>query len=240
MHDMNKFCLILFLGFGLNCITNHSFGQQITIAEGARLTVSESASLTLNELTFTPSVTLMFSGDRQIKPVEGMLVANGIDKYYDLSKLLVAYQGTLSFHYQEDELKGIAEEDLHLYLKNENDIWQVYQPQIDADRNTLSYTFADPRSFSQVSLADHEVVTSIDHEESIKIVAFPNTVKETLHLQSTESILSIQLLRADGSLSAVMDGSNRIDLSQYPSWTYLINLRLVNDETKTIKIIKKN
>jgi hypothetical protein len=158
---------------------------------------------------------------------------------YSSTALLSGFTGTLTFSFLEGELNGIAEGDLVLELQADDDSWTSYNGTVNETNNTVNYTFSEAVSFKAVTASAAGATLTIEDlsPAASSIYIFPNPTANRVYIQA-ENVLQAELFDLRGRKIKTTN-QKQIDLSDITSGTFILKVTTDNNNTKSIKIIKK-
>jgi hypothetical protein len=193
-------------------------------------------------LEIAPDDTYVISGDNAISRASTPISSgsnSSVSRVYSSTALLSGFTGTLTFSFLEGELNGIAEGDLVLELQADDDSWTSYNGTVNETNNTVNYTFSEAVSFKAVTASAAGATLTIEDlsPAASSIYIFPNPTANRVYIQA-ENVLQAELFDLRGRKIKTTN-QKQIDLSDITSGTFILKVTTDNNNTKSIKIIKK-
>ena len=235
---MKLFLLSFFVITGL-----HSFGQELSVDAGGSITFDVGSSINLVGLELIPSAEFVIGGENAVALSSTPINIDGddsISQVYQNLNALNNFEGTLIFHYKDENVIGVDESGLILEIEDPSNIWQTYNATLDTDLNTLTYNFTGPISFLTVT-ALSSIPLSIEDDLGLlkEISIYPNPVESTLYISNSEKPLSFELYNMLGEL-LLKTTQNTLDFSPLSNSVYFLKITdISSSKTTTVKIIKK-
>jgi hypothetical protein len=234
-----KKCLLTLLGL---FVSPFIFSQILTVNSGSSVSVASGSSVTLGGLEIAPDDTYVISGDNAISRASTPISSgsnSSVSRVYSSTALLSGFTGTLTFSFLEGELNGIAEGDLVLELQADDDSWTSYNGTVNETNNTVNYTFSEAVSFKAVTASAAGATLTIEDlsPAASSIYIFPNPTANRVYIQA-ENVLQAELFDLRGRKIKTTN-QKQIDLSDITSGTFILKVTTDNNNTKSIKIIKK-
>jgi hypothetical protein len=231
--------LLLLLGL---FVSPFIFSQILTVNSGSSVSVASGSSVTLGGLEIAPDDTYVISGDNAISRASTPISSgsnSSVSRVYSSTALLSGFTGTLTFSFLEGELNGIAEGDLVLELQADDDSWTSYNGTVNETNNTVNYTFSEAVSFKAVTASAAGATLTIEDlsPAASSIYIFPNPTANRVYIQA-ENVLQAELFDLRGRKIKTTN-QKQIDLSDITSGTFILKVTTDNNNTKSIKIIKK-
>ena len=218
------------------------FSQILTFNAGSSVSISSGSSITLDGLEIAPSDTYVISGANDVSRSATAATAgtnSSVSRVYSSSALLSGFTGTLTFSYLEGELNGIAEGDLVMELKAEDDSWTTYEGTVDQANNTVSYTFTEAVSFKSVTASASGATLTVEDilQPQSGISVYPNPTADRIYIQA-ENVLQAELFDLRGR-KVKTTTQNQLDLSDIGSGSFILKVTTDNNNTKSYKIIRR-
>jgi hypothetical protein len=234
-----KKCLLTLLGL---FVSPFIFSQILTVNSGSSVSVASGSSVTLGGLEIAPDDTYVISGDNAISRASTPISSgsnSSVSRVYSSTALLSGFTGTLTFSFLEGELNGIAEGDLVLELQADDDSWTSYNGTVNETNNTVNYTFSEAVSFKAVTASAAGATLTIEDlsPAASSIYIFPNPTANRVYIQA-ENVLQAELFDLRGRKIKTTN-QKQIDLSDITSGTFILKVTTDNNNTNSIKIIKK-
>jgi hypothetical protein len=227
--------------FALLLATSFCFSQTLSIESGSFVSINSNSSISLDGLELSPSVAYTIAGPNSIARSSTPITVgdnSSIERVYELSDELTNYSGVLSFRYLDSELNGIAESDLVLEVLDANDVWSNVVPSIDDVNNILSYNFTELVGFKQVTASASSATLTIKTETLNDIVrVYPNPTTDKIVIVSNFPQHSTLFNTAGQKI--LESNALELDVTDFPTGVYLLNLQNSQNQISTFKIIKK-
>ena len=217
------------------------FSQTLTVTDSNSITINTNSSVTVDGLELVPTTAYTIAGPNAFDRTSTPIVVgdnSSINRVYTITEVLSDYLGVITFSYEDSELNGITESDLVMEVEDGNGVWSNVLPTIDQTNNTLTYDFTELVGFTTITGSSVNATLSLELIEINDFVkVYPNPATDYLFIKSA---LNYQSTLYNIAGQRVLESSSKeLNVLDFPTGVYLLQLKSENNSISTFKIIKK-
>lgn len=218
-------------------LTTWCYAQDLSIINGESISVTSGAVFFVNGLGFTPSSNFTINGPNAISRSSTALFPQSINRVFTSDNIMSAFQGDITFFYENSELNGITESDLVLQVKDGSNTWNAYTGTLDTSANTIIYTFETPTDFSSVTASASGATLQILDLNTLDIKLYPNPTISKIYI-NVKSDIEVKVYNMIGQI-ILKTQEKSIDLSNLNSGPYIFKVKdLSTNSIESFKILK--